>query len=385
MPNADSTGISDQLGSESPRDESRKWRLRPRLLLVIAIPVATALALGGVSIAGSWQNAAADQRSATLASLSTKVTQLAFQIEAERDAIVWYIAAGNDGRAGQLSKHADAASGDQLQIVDQQFAFTAPWLKTVSAGVAGVGSGYPRDAQVAARAAVASLRDLPNLRLLALRTQVSGTDVLTDYDNLLAGLLSLDDQIPLSNDDPQIISTTRAMATISRYENEAGVQRAIVMYALTSNTMTPGMLTQLTTSMVNQKADAADFQNFATTSQIEAFNGALDGSLDDRVIADEQAVVQDAKQETAAAIPGADWYGAASSVISAAHKYEETLATSAVDRARTLHNQAITSALVVGGILVLLLVFSLLLAMYVGRFMPDRQRPATALGLTASS
>jgi hypothetical protein len=384
MPNADSAGLSNQPGSESPRDKSRKWRLRPRLLLVIAIPTAAALALGGVSIAGSWQSAAADQRSGTLASLSTKVTQLAFQIEAERDAIVWYIAAGKDGRAGQLSRHADAASGDQLQIVDQQFAFTAPWLKTVTTGVAGVGSGFPRAAQVAAGAAAASLRTLPNLRRLALHTQVSAGEVLADYGSLLDRLLNLDDQIPLNSDDPQIISTSRAMAAVSRYENEAGVQRAIVMSVLTSGTMTPEMLTQLTTSMANQKADAADFQNFATASQTEMFNGALDASLDDRVITDEQAVIQDAKREVAVAVTPADWYGAASSVVGAAHKYEETLATSATDRARALHNRAVTSTLVVGGILVLVLIFSLLLVMYVGRFMTERQRPVTALGLSAS-
>src|SRR6185437_4139090 len=80
------------------RGKRPNWRLRPRLMLLIAVPTAAALALGGVSIAGSWQSATADQRSEALASLSIKVTQLAFNVEAERDAIVWYIAAGNEGR-----------------------------------------------------------------------------------------------------------------------------------------------------------------------------------------------------------------------------------------------------------------------------------------------
>ena len=134
--------VDHPLLKQAPGRMLRNWRVRSRLVLLIAIPTATAVALGGVSIVGSWRSAVANQRTETLASLSTKVTRLAFQIEAERDAIVWYIAAGVNGRAFTFlkppgktaSKDAVAtyaaeqtASAGQLQIVDQQFTFTKPW------------------------------------------------------------------------------------------------------------------------------------------------------------------------------------------------------------------------------------------------------------------
>jgi hypothetical protein len=176
------------------------------------------------------------------------------------------------------------------------------------------------------------------------------------------------------------------MAAISRYLSEASVQRAIVMYGLTTGALTTGMFTEFTASMANQKADLAEFTNFATASQQTMFGQSLAGSLDDRVQGDEGAFSANANRIANAAIVPNDWYGATSDLMTVVHKYEETLANSAVERARALHDRAITSALVVGGILVLVLLFSVLFAMYVGRFMPPgRRRPVTALGLSASS
>lgn len=84
------------------------------LLLFVAVPAGAVVALGGASVAGSWQGAVADQRSQALASLSGKVGQLAFQIEAERDTIVWYMAAGSARRAAQDLEFKDARPAHRI-------------------------------------------------------------------------------------------------------------------------------------------------------------------------------------------------------------------------------------------------------------------------------
>jgi hypothetical protein len=175
------------------------------------------------------------------------------------------------------------------------------------------------------------------------------------------------------------------MAAISRYESEEAVQRAIVMYGLTARSVSSGLLTEFNASVANQEADSAEFENFATASQLTMFNQSLAASLEDRVVADEEEFSQNADRLAGVTIVPQDWYGAESDTIAVTHKYEETLANSIIERARVLHDRAVTSALVVGGILAAVLVFSLLLAMYVGRFMPERRRPATVLGLSPSS
>lgn len=353
--------------------------MRPRLLLFIAIPTVAAVALGGASVVGSWHSAVADQRSETLASLSAKVNELAYQVEGERDAIVWYVAEGENGRTGQIGGHATQAekraSAGQLQIVQQQERYADPWVKTVTTSLAGFGSGYPRAVQAVANAVTAKLRTLPNLRHLALDTNVPATDVLLDYGSLVSTLLAFDTQVVLSGDDPQFISAAQSTATMARYTYEESVQRAIVMFGLTSDSVSPGLLSLLNASTENQKADFSDFDNFATSTQTVMFDNALAQSLEDRFQTDEQAFVANVNRPANAGIAANDWYGAASDVILATQKFDRAMATSAVDRARTLHDRAILSASIVGGIILLVLLFSLGLAVFVGRSMPEPRRP----------
>jgi signal transduction histidine kinase len=369
--------------------------VRSRLVLLIAIPTATAVALGGVSIVGSWRSAVADQRTETLASLSTQVTQLAYQIEAERDAIVWYIAAGPNGRdaasGGPVTADEKANAAGQLQIVTQQFTYTKPWRISVSNAVSQITSGYPAAVQAAAAAVKSSLTTLPGLRKQSLQTQVAAATVITEYGNLVGTLLSFDDQVALSSNDAQLASTARALDAISRSEYEDSVQRATIMYALTSTiptSTTPvspafnaNLLRLYNASLANQSADIADFDNFATTAQNAAYGKALASSLSDRVQTAELTVGQDAGNIPAAGIVNTDWFGAMSDQILNVHRFEETLASAAVSRSKALRQQAIISAIVVGALILLVLVLSLLFTVFVGRSMvrPLRRLRAGAL------
>jgi hypothetical protein len=85
------------------------WRVtlrngRRRLLLLIAIPTVTAVALGAVRLASSVQSALTYQRAEERAVLAADITVLAQHLEDERDQTVYYIASGiNGGRGNQLN------------------------------------------------------------------------------------------------------------------------------------------------------------------------------------------------------------------------------------------------------------------------------------------
>jgi signal transduction histidine kinase len=371
---------------QAPARLLRNWRVRSRLVLLIAIPTTTAVALGAVSIVSSWQSAVADQRTETLASDSTKICQLAYQIEAERDAIVWYIAAGVNGRAGRINGHQTPAerttSFDQLSYANQQISYTDPWIKTVTAEVDQIGAGYPAAVQLDAHAVASTLTFLPALRSQAKDTQLSASDVIQNYGNVIAVLLAFDDQVALSSSDPQLTSTARALSSISQYENEDSVQRAIIMYALTpGGGLNSDLLSQLTTSRANQQADDSEFQNFATPTQITVFSNDLGQSLEDRVIQDETTVTQNPNTAASLPIPNTEWWGDMTDAISATHNFEEYLANAAVSRAQDLRGRAIISAIIAGGIILLVLVLALLFTVFVGRSMvrPLRRLRAGAL------
>ncbi len=364
----------------------RNWRVRSRLVLLITIPTATAVALGGASIVSSWQNAVADQRTEALASASTKVCQLAYQIEAERDAIIWDIATRANIRAdlaaGRGTSADDKIANDQKGFAKQEIAETNSAIKVVKAELSQLGSGYPVAVQTDATAVGATLEGLPGLRGQALFSPIPAGDVLNEYKNIVQVLLAFDDQVAQSSSDPDLTSTARALASISRYEFEDSVQRAIVMYGLTyTGGLTPGLYSSFTGSVANQGADSTEFQDFATAAQINTFSTDLSSSLEDRVLADEGSVTQHPTSVASLPIVNTDWWGDMSNAILETHNFEEFLANSGVARAQDLRQRAIVSAIIVGCIILLVLIVSLLFTVFVGRSMvrPLRRLRAGAL------
>jgi hypothetical protein len=337
----------------------RNWRLRPALLLFVVVPTGTAVGLGGASLVSSWQSAVADQRTEALASLCAKVGQLAFRIEAERDTIAWYIAAKR-------------APGELLQVIRRQERSADSWVESVRAGAVGVGPGYSLAIQDGAQAVLADLRSLPSLRKRALTTHMQAIDVIDEYNAVVNSLLALDDQVALSSTDPQLTSTARSMAPIARQEDELAMQRAIVVYGLEAHNLNPAMRGRLTVSVADERADLAEFRVFATPSQVAMFSSFLSASRDDRAMSDEQDVLSNTNRLASVPFAAANWWRAMSTAVNATHRFEETLANSAADRARVLRERAIISAVVIGGIIVLVLLFSLLLTVFLWRSITDR-------------
>ncbi|MHB1593313.1 MAG: nitrate- and nitrite sensing domain-containing protein, partial [Streptosporangiaceae bacterium] len=362
----------------------RNWRVRSRLMALIAIPTVAAVVLGGSSIVASWQSAVAYQRVAQLASLSSKLTAVAYQLEAERDYTVSYIAGGStSGRAAVLAGHPSAGQS-ALNLVKLQYTETDAKVAQVRADLAVLRSGYSSAVILAAHSVSLELGSLNSLRSAALRTNLPPLTVINDYSNIINALFGLDDQVALSSSNSQLASTARAFGQIARVENEYSIQRAIVMYALTAGHYAPGMETLLTGSVLRYDADYSEFRNFATIQQQNEFSSAMSGSLQGTFNSDRQIVIaygQTHSSFAGAPIVAQDWFGAASETISQIHLFEQELVQSALARATLLRRNAIISAVVVGSAVVLLLLLSLLLTVMVGRSLvrPLRRLRAGAL------
>jgi hypothetical protein len=70
------------------------WRVRWRLVAIIAVPTITALILGVIQIVGSVNNYESFKRVQTLANLNALVVTGIGQLADERDATAGYVAAG---------------------------------------------------------------------------------------------------------------------------------------------------------------------------------------------------------------------------------------------------------------------------------------------------
>jgi signal transduction histidine kinase len=372
------------VATKSRRRMLRNWRVRSRLVLLIAIPTATAVALGGISIVSSWRSAVNYQRVARLANLTAKITRLAYELEYERDNTVWFIAMKTGPNGISSTKLSDAAKS-QLQVVTKQYKYTDRWIDPVRSGVAAIESGYPQGVVLDARAVEKEIGFIPSARKAALTPTTSPVSVIDDYNLVIDVLLAFEDQIALSSDDPQLTSTVSALSQISGFEEQYSIQRALIAYALTLNKFAPNMFDMLTASVANQKSDLAQFENFASSQQDALFHVAQAAGLRDRVNSSELKVIQYEPTHPSSLaginINPEEWFGNVTETIGNVRSVEQALVSQAVGRAQDLRKKAIISASVIGGAVLLVLVMALLFTVIVGRSMvrPLRRLRAGAL------
>ncbi len=362
----------------------RNWRVRSRLVLLIAIPTATAVALGASSIVSSWRTAVGYQRVAQLANLTSNVTRLAYQLEYERDNTVWFIAM-KTGPGGTLDTQLSPAATSQLQVVRQQYVYTDKTIDPVRQGATAIGSDFPPGVVLAAHSVMSELEFIKSVRSAAVSSDASAADVINRYSAVINVLLAFEDEIALSSNDPQLTSTVSALSQVSRIQEEFSIQRGLIVYSLTATTFAPNMFQMLNASVANQASDSQQFQNFASPGQLNLYKVALaNGSLADRVSGSESTVIKyqpTHKSLSGIGIPSEEWFGNVTETIGKVRLVEETLVTQAINRAQDLRKKAIISAVIIGGAVLLVLVIALLFTVIVGRSMvrPLRRLRAGAL------
>ncbi|HEU5417788.1 MAG TPA: nitrate- and nitrite sensing domain-containing protein [Streptosporangiaceae bacterium] len=362
--------------------------MRSRLLLLITIPTLTAVVLGGTRIVTSVQEALTFQRIETLANLSSAVTTLAGKMEDERDRTVVYIAdngnatTGTAGRAAYLAGgKAKAAAKPQLQLVQQQWAFTAPWIKQVRDQLSQIGSTYPDQVQQDAGSIRAILDGLPDLRSAATTTQLPALSVVSRYTSTIDSLLAIDDDIALDTGDPALASTVRALGFVSRIGQEASEQRAFLADAFTQERYGPGVLAAATSAQAEENDNFTEFTDSATPAQVSLYNNTVSGSLVDLASQYEQNALQQHSRLPQSPVTADEWFGAQSGNISAIRKVEQQLVAEAVSRSGDLRRNAIIDAVAIGAAVVIVLGLALILTTLVGRSMvrPLRRLRAGAL------
>jgi signal transduction histidine kinase len=353
-------------------------------VLLIAIPTATAVALGGSSIVSSWRTAVAYERVARLSNLTAKITKLAYELEYERDNTVWFIAL-KKAPSGISNTNPSISPQSQLQVVRKQYTYTNKWIGPVRSGVTTIGSGYPPGVVLDARSVLSEMGAIRSARKAALTAQTSPIAVINRYTRIINVLLAFEDQIALSSNDPQLTSTVSALSQMSRFEEEYSIQRAAIVYALQVGSFAPNMFDMLKNSVANQDSDKAQFENFASYQQDALFKVAqATGSLADRVNSSESKVIQYEPTHPSLAginIVPVEWFGNVTTTIGKIRHVEQALVSQAVNRAEALRKKAIISAIVIGGAVLLVLVISLLFTVVVGRSMvrPLRRLRAGAL------
>ena len=353
----------------------KNWRVRSRLLALIALPTLIAVILGGVRLVSSARSALGYQRVVALANLGGKITALAQTLEDERDTTVGYVAQGRP-------------SG-MAQVVQQDYRYSDYRAGQVAPLARGIGGGYPAETRAQAAAVVTGISGLSALRKAALSSKLPSLVIVQDYTRTIDDLLALDDGIAQGSGDPTLAGTVRELGLVSRMKEEASQQRAILNAALTRGQFLPGELNALEAAQAEEVSNLAVFNTSATVTQRQQYLDTVTGSLVTRADNQEQNAISLAGPAASGAggslrrdiTSAGDWYGSMSDVIVRMRAVESNLIGAAISRSAALRSGAITSAAAGSGAVLLVLLISVVFTALVVRSMvgPLRQLRTGAL------
>jgi signal transduction histidine kinase len=246
----------------------RNWRVRWRLVALILVPTLVAVVLGGLRISTAVANERAYARLEYLAKLGRGVASLAHEVGTERDLTVGYIA---DGR-----RHGDLAT------VREQYSRVDSAASSVKSMESKIDASYGPTVVESVTKMKSRLDALSYLRGNATKTQMPAASVLQVYSEAIEDLLSFNDMLTQGAADSRLAQTARAMAAVSRAEEQASTQRGLLYASIIRGSLTNSDLAATAAARSGENSAINTFRDVATTDQRQAYDDTVIGSQVDQ-------------------------------------------------------------------------------------------------------
>src|SRR5260370_40746211 len=140
---------------------------------------------------------------------------------------------------------ADGRPAAGLVALHRQYVVTDGWAATGRRLVLQLGRGYPAQTRASAATVLASIAGLPGLRGHATQSQAPALAVINGYSAATAGLFPVNDGIADVSGNSALITSARALGSLSRMKDQASQQQAILGAALAEGHFEPRALTAL--------------------------------------------------------------------------------------------------------------------------------------------
>ncbi len=242
-------------GRRVPRGwQVKNWRMRWRVLALIVLPTAAAIALGGLRIQAAQSTAAAASRTSQLGVLGSDITALTESVEDERDLTAGYVATRLAGESALMTTI--------FARLTSQYTVTDGRLRSVEQLAGQIGPAYPAVARSDLTFALSSLSALSELRVLA-HTEMSSLPLINHYSNVVATLLAFDSDLADGSSSAQLAQTVTSLQSLVQTQEEASAQRGILYAALLEGQFEPGAQSALAAAQSSQASALASFQRVA--------------------------------------------------------------------------------------------------------------------------
>ncbi|MGW5686064.1 nitrate- and nitrite sensing domain-containing protein [Nonomuraea sp. NPDC003754] len=328
--------------------------MRSRLVALIAVPTAVAVALGGVSVANSLSDASDYQRLREVAEFSEQLGAVAHELGYERDETALFIVENRPrGRQAQLRKTQKAvdelvaeAKRRALVISDNFAEPIRPVLRRLS--------------EIGALRATASDKILP-------------LPMVEKYTQIISTLLQFHDQVGQVTLDDVIADSASARAALARAKEQTSKERGILAAALVRRGFDAGELDAFTAAAARETSEQKLFESLATLDQMELFRNTVVGqNVDQSELFRLRSVAQAAEGGRLAITsrPSRDvetWFKSITGKIDGMRTVEKSISSSVIIRAKVLEEDARRAALISAGLVVILLVAVLAIISLIAR------------------
>ncbi len=359
-------------GTSRSRFALSNWRVRWRLVAIIAVPTLTAAILGSLQIYGDVSNWNAAGRVQHLAQLNSAVVKLSQSLEDERDLSAGYAAAyPTDRTAGRGS-----ALAGELAKAQAATAADVGTVTTLANGVT-TGAGYQPGTVQNLNTLTDSLQDLTTIRNEVETSPTPVSKVIQVYtDNIIDPANTFSASVGAGANDASLEGNVITLGALLRTENDMSQQRAILYAALSSPTATlpPSDLSALTQASQLQTADQADFTGSTSTAQQQNFQNTVSGPRVDLArsqeeLAESMASAKPSQPLTAhnSGLTADGWYTNISATIDDTRQVADQLDSAVLARANALRSQATQTLLITSVVTLLLLLLVLLVSTIVAR------------------
>jgi signal transduction histidine kinase len=375
------------------------WRVRWRLVAIIAVPTITALILGVIQIVGSVNNYESFKRVQTLANLNALVVTGIGQLADERDATAGYVAAGGSASGPASMKAIVTADRNATSVTMNQI--------TAASSAVVDGSGYRAQTVLDLQNGVlAGISDLPFIRQAATTTKAPAISVVKNYERIIGSFITFSADVAAGTGNATLQSDVTELNALLHTEDDASLQRGYLYQALETSppTLTPSVLSDLNQAIAQQAADSSQFDAVASVAEQQTLSNKVSGEEVDEAESAELLAISTAPTkaglqigaqqtcQTPAVSAGQCWWNTQSDQINLMRDVSSGpiagggLVEQIQSQANSLAQSALHSAIVIAVATVLLLLLVLLITTFVARSMirPLRKLRADALEVAGS-
>ncbi|MGI5283266.1 nitrate- and nitrite sensing domain-containing protein [Nonomuraea polychroma] len=241
----------------------RNWRVRTRLIALIAIPTIVAVVFGGLRVTSSISSADQYQVIGEVGKLVSQFGELSRDLGLERDLAARY--AASNRAAADKDRYTD-----QQEIVDVNIKRVQETARTVESSLSDTGR-RSLDRITVRLGQLGSLRQT----VAGAGSQLPPLPTMEKYSETIAEMLQLFDEVAQGATDEELIATSAALRAVARAEEEASKQRALLTIGLVRGSFNEIEFQAFLDANSRRDSERDSFLAVASLAQRQAFDDTV--------------------------------------------------------------------------------------------------------------